>query len=173
MLDPTSEPKKHSSRSWMRHSSSCEHMKIRSARWETPRLSRDLCPSDLKPLRLVQLYGGSPLLQVLLQLAELHFPCFIQHFLLAVHAAADVEVRGVSQAARAELLQVRQLEQRGVIRGQIRIGPMQDQRLLLPVLLEEYYKLLLLIYCRGYFRDGSFSTGSYLTRMINFKTFEK
>ncbi len=85
----------------------------------------------------MQLYGGSPLLQVLLQLAELHFPCFIQHFLLAVHAAADVEVRGVSQAASAELLQVRQLEQRGVIRGQIRIGPMQDQRLLLPVLLEE------------------------------------
>lgn len=96
-----------------------------------------LCSSDLKPLRLVQLYGGFLLLKVFLQLTELDFSCFIQHFFLAVDAAADVEVRGVSQAASAELLHVRQLKQGAVIRGQSRVGPVQDQRLLLPVLLEE------------------------------------
>lgn len=85
----------------------------------------------------MQLYGGFLLLKVLLQLTELDFSCFIQHFFLAVDAAADVEVRGVLQAASAKLLHVRQLKQGAVIRGQSRVGPVQDQRLLLPVLLEE------------------------------------
>lgn len=85
----------------------------------------------------MELDGSLILSQVPTENTVLNLPLLVEHFLLAVDAANNVDIPVVFQTLRTQALQVGKLEQRLVVGSCAGIRPMQMQRFLLPVLPEE------------------------------------